>query len=82
VLEFLAKNKMADVPHPLYLPDFTPSDFFFFPKMKIKLKGQRFDTTEEIQVEMQMVLNTLTMKDNKKHIIPSQTLMAFTLAST
>jgi hypothetical protein len=30
--------------------------------MKIKLKGQRFDTVEEIQAETQMVLNTLTKK--------------------
>jgi hypothetical protein len=36
--------------------------FFFIPKMKIKLKGRRFDTVEEIQVETQMVLNTLTKK--------------------
>jgi hypothetical protein len=30
--------------------------------MKIKLKGRRFGTVEEIQVETQMVLNTLTKK--------------------
>jgi hypothetical protein len=30
--------------------------------MKIKLKGRRFDTVEEIQAEMQMVLYTLTKK--------------------
>jgi hypothetical protein len=30
--------------------------------MKIKLKGLRFYTVEKIQVEMQMVLNTLTKK--------------------
>jgi hypothetical protein len=37
----------------------APSDFFLFPKIKIKLKGQRFDTVEEIKVETQGVLNTL-----------------------
>jgi hypothetical protein len=31
--------------------------------MKIKLKGRRFDTVEEIQAESQKVLNTLTQKD-------------------
>jgi hypothetical protein len=30
--------------------------------MEIKLKGRRFDTVEEIQVEMQAVLNTLKKK--------------------
>jgi hypothetical protein len=31
--------------------DWAPGDFFLFPKMKLKLKGRRFDTTEEIQAE-------------------------------
>jgi hypothetical protein len=63
VQEFLAINKMAVVPHPPYLPDLAPCDFFLFPKMKIKFKGRRFYTAEEIQAETQMVLNTLTKKD-------------------
>jgi transposase len=45
--QFLAKNKMAVIPHPPYSPD------FLFPKMKLKLKGHRFDTNEEIQAESQ-----------------------------
>jgi hypothetical protein len=43
--------------------DLAPCDFFLFPKMKLKLKGRRFDTTEEIQAESQRVLDTLTEKD-------------------
>jgi hypothetical protein len=31
--------------------------------MKLKLKGRRFDTTEEIQGESKRVLDTLTEKD-------------------
>jgi hypothetical protein len=31
--------------------------------MKLKLKGRRFDTIEEIQVESQTVLDTLTEKE-------------------
>jgi hypothetical protein len=31
----------------------APCDFFLSPKMKLKLKGRRFDTTEEIQAESQ-----------------------------
>jgi hypothetical protein len=30
--------------------------------MKLKLKGRRFDTIEEIQAELQRVLDTLTEK--------------------
>jgi len=61
--QFLAKNKMAVIPHPPYSPDLTPCDSFLFPKMKLKLKGRRFVTTEEIQAEWQRVLDTLTEKD-------------------
>jgi hypothetical protein len=37
--QFLAKHKMAVIPHPPYSPDLAPCDFFLFPKMKLKLKG-------------------------------------------
>jgi hypothetical protein len=33
--------------------------------MKLKLKGRRFDTIEEIQAESQRVLDTVTEKDFK-----------------
>jgi hypothetical protein len=60
--EFLAKSKMAVVPHSLYSPDLAPAGFSLFPKIEIMLKGKQFDTVEEIQAEMQMVLNTLAKK--------------------
>jgi hypothetical protein len=41
--QFLAKNKMAVIPHPPYSPDLVPCNFLLFPKMKLKLKGRRFD---------------------------------------
>jgi hypothetical protein len=62
-LQFLAKNYMAVNPHLAYSPDLTPCEFFLFPKMKLKLKGRRFDTIEEIQAELQRVLDTVTEKD-------------------
>ena len=61
--QFLVKNKIVVIPHPPHSPDLTPCDFFLFPKMKLKLKGRRFDTITEIQAETQKVLNTLTEKD-------------------
>jgi len=61
--QFLAKNKIAVIPHPPYFPDLAPCDFFLFPKMKLKLKGRRFDTIEKIQAETQKVLDTVTEKD-------------------
>ena len=64
--QFLAKNKIAVIPHPSYSPDLAPCNFFLFPKMKLKLKGRRIDTIEEIQAESQRVLDTLTEKDFQK----------------
>ena len=46
---YLAKYQTSVVPHPPYSPDLDPPDFFLFPKLKITLKGRRFQTTEEIQ---------------------------------
>jgi len=37
----------------------APCDFFRFPKMKLQLKGRRFDRVEEIQRESQNVLGML-----------------------
>jgi hypothetical protein len=54
---------MAVIPHPPYSSDLAPCDFFLFPKMKLKLKGRRFDTIEEIQAESQRVICTLIEKD-------------------
>jgi len=44
VREFLTKNDMTTVPHPVYSPDLAPCDFYVFP-MKLRLKGRRFIST-------------------------------------
>jgi hypothetical protein len=54
---------MVAIPHPPYSTDLAPCDFFLFPKLKLKLKGRRFDTIEEIQAESQRVLHTLAEKE-------------------
>jgi hypothetical protein len=54
---------MAVIPLPLYSPDLVPCELFLIQKVKLKLKGHWFDTTEEIQAESQRVLDTLTEKD-------------------
>jgi hypothetical protein len=53
---------MAVIPHTPYPPDLVPCDFFLFPKMELKLKGRRYDMTEEIQAESPRELDTLTEK--------------------
>jgi hypothetical protein len=41
------------LPHLPYSPDFAPSDFHLFPKLKIFLNGRRFSTTEELTAELE-----------------------------
>jgi len=62
--EFFAHNSIITLPHPPYSTDLAPCDFFFFfPKVKLQLKGRRFDIVEEIQRELQNVLGTLQEQD-------------------
>ncbi len=34
--------------HPPYSPDLSPYDYFLFPKLKLELKGTKFDTIDDI----------------------------------
>ena len=60
---FWTDNNVTVVPHPPYSLNLAPTDFFLFPKLKMKLKGRRFQTMEEIKAESQAVLNTLREND-------------------
>ena len=60
VSQFLAKNNMTVIAHPPYSPDLSPCDFFLFSKLKLRMKGRRFDTIEEIQ---ERVLDTIPKKN-------------------
>jgi hypothetical protein len=51
------------IPHPPYLPDLAPCDYFLFLKMKLKLKGWHFDSSEVIQTESQDTMKTLMRND-------------------
>jgi len=61
--EFLAQNSIITLLHPPYSPDLAPCNFFLFPKMKLQLKGRRFDRVEEIKRESHNVLGTLQEQD-------------------
>jgi histone-lysine N-methyltransferase SETMAR len=48
---------------PPYSPDLSPPDYFLFPKVKLQLKGARFDTIEEIQRAVTEQLNKISAED-------------------
>jgi hypothetical protein len=53
---------MSVIFHTIHCHDLAPCEFFLFPKIKLKLKGCLFDTTEEIQAESQRILDTMKEK--------------------
>jgi hypothetical protein len=57
--EFVTNNNMVIVPHPAYSPYLAPCDFTLIPKLKMKLKGRRFETMSDIQRELQAVLDSI-----------------------
>jgi len=65
VRQFLTSKNITVIPHLPYSPDLAPCDFCLFPKMKLRLKGRRFDTTEEIHTETQEVIDTLTFENSQ-----------------
>jgi len=48
--------------HP-YSPDLSPPDYFLFLKVKLQLKGAKFDTIEEIQKAVTDQLNKIPTED-------------------
>ncbi|GFS15908.1 mariner Mos1 transposase [Elysia marginata] len=40
---------LRTLPHPPYSPDLASSDFFLFPKLKDYLKGNRYETDEDVK---------------------------------
>jgi hypothetical protein len=56
---------MVIIPHLPYLPYLAPCDIAFFPKLKMKLKGQRFETVSDIKRVSQAVLDSI--KENDFH---------------
>jgi histone-lysine N-methyltransferase SETMAR len=56
--EFVTNN-MVIISHPPYSLDLGPCDFALFPKLKLKLKGQHFETASDIQRQFQVVLDCI-----------------------
>jgi hypothetical protein len=51
------------VPHPPCSPDLALCDFLLFPRIKIKLKGRRFDDVDTIKMNTTRELNMLSHED-------------------
>ena len=51
-VEFFSKHQITQLTQPPYSPDLGPYDCWLFPKLKSPLKGERFQTVDEIQENM------------------------------
>ena len=59
VIDYLTKMGIKTVPHPPYSPDLASCDFCLFPK----LRGCRYETTEEMKEAVTKVIDTLIQED-------------------
>ena len=57
--EFFAKNSTNIVPQPPYSPYLAPCDFWLFSKLKRPLRGNRFESIEDIKRESLRALKAI-----------------------
>ncbi|GFU65907.1 histone-lysine N-methyltransferase SETMAR [Trichonephila clavipes] len=60
IKQFLAKRGVESPP---FSPDLNPPDFFLFPRLKIALKGKRFDDIPDIQRNVTRLFNSIPKED-------------------
>ena len=49
------------LPHPSYFPDLSPCDYDLFPKLKMSLRGARFEDVDELKVAVRWPLHRITL---------------------
>ncbi len=49
VINFLRATNTKILPHPPYSPDLAPSDFFLFARLKWNMRGETFNTLDELK---------------------------------
>ena len=59
IREFLAQINIALLKQPPYSPDLAPCDFFLFPKLKVVIKGTRFEDSEAIKTAVTRELRAI-----------------------
>ena len=62
-LTFLVKHRITQVCQPPYSPDLAPCDFWLFSKLKLPLKGRRFQTANEIKMNATRQLTVIPKKE-------------------
>ena len=63
VRDFLSNKIITMCPYRPYSPDLAPGDFWLFPKIKMTVKGKRFESIQDIEAATTAQLKTLTKDD-------------------
>jgi histone-lysine N-methyltransferase SETMAR len=75
--EFVTNNNMVIVSHPPYSLDLAPCEFALFPKLKMKLTGQHFETVvlDSIKENTPTVLLQHRKNDGITVYVPKETIL-------
>ena len=65
VRQLLSNKNITVCPHPPYSPDLAPRDFWLFPKVKMTMKGKRFESIQDIEAATTAQLKTPTKEDGQ-----------------
>ncbi|GFY00026.1 protein GVQW3 [Trichonephila clavipes] len=63
VTENFRKNGIATIPQPPYIPDFAPTGFFLFPKVKTALKERHHGTLDDVKTACTHALKDVSVGD-------------------
>ncbi|GFT07036.1 hypothetical protein TNCV_1415811 [Trichonephila clavipes] len=63
VKQFLSKKEVVKTEHPPFSPDLNLLELFLFPRLKLALKGKRFDDISDIQRSVTRLLNFTSKED-------------------
>jgi hypothetical protein len=61
----LSNKNITVCPHPPYSPDLALCYFWLFPKVKMTLKGKRFESIQDIEAATTAQLKTLTKRTSR-----------------
>ncbi|GFY08975.1 protein GVQW3 [Trichonephila clavipes] len=63
VQQYLSKHSIAQLRQPPYSPDIAPCDFWLFPRLKMPLKGHRFDNKQTVETNATNALKVISKTD-------------------
>jgi len=63
VRQFMSNKNITVCRHPPYGPDLAPCGFWLFPKIKMNMKGKRFESIQGVEAAMRARLKILTKED-------------------